>query len=78
MKQYEILNYEIIERVHKEVLSEPNLINMPEEEKEEFTRNAIIQSIRITYNLDDNEVAKIAHVIDQLPPSIINSWKTEN
>lgn len=78
LKQYEILNYEIIERVHKEVLSEPNLINMPEEEKEEFTRNAIIQSISITYNLDDNEVAKIAPVIDQLTPSIINSWKTEN
>ena len=49
-----------------------------EEEKEAFTRNALIHSISMTYNMDDKEMENIIPVIEQVTPLIINSWKTEN
>ena len=78
MKQEEIFEYELMEKVQKELMSEPNLIKMPEEEKEAFTRNALIHSISMTYNMDDKEMENIIPVIEQVTPLIINSWKTEN
>ena len=78
MKQEEIFEYELMEKVQKELMSEPNLIKMPEEEKEAFTRNALIHSISMTYNMDDKEMENIIPVIEQVTPYIINLCKTED
>ena len=51
---------------------------MPEEEKEAFTRNALIHSISMTYNMDDKEMENIIPVIEQVTPYIINLCKTED
>ena len=73
--QAEILDYEIIEKVKEEALSVPNLKDLPEEEKAKIIKEAIIKGIQIDTNFDDEKMATVEPMVEQIVSLLIQLWK---
>ena len=73
--QAEILDYEIIEKVKEEALSVPNLKDLPEEEKAKIIKEAIIKGIQIDTNFDDEKMATVEPMVEQIVSLLVQLWK---
>jgi transcriptional regulator with XRE-family HTH domain len=72
---HELLEYEIIEKVKKEALANPDIKNLPENEKIIVIKDAVIKGIRIDKNISDEKMEEIELLIDQTVSLLVQLWK---
>ena len=73
----EVLDYEILNRVKEEALAIPNLKDLPESEKIEIIKGAVLKGIQVDKDIDDEKMTTVAPLIEQIVSLLIQLWKEE-
>ena len=73
----EVLDYEILDRVKEEALAIPNLKDLPESEKIEIIKGAVLKGIQVDKDIDDEKMTMVAPLIEQIVSLLIQLWKEE-
>ena len=73
----EVLDYEILNRVKEEALAIPNLKDLPESEKIERIKGAVLKGIQVDKDIDDEKMTTVAPLIEQIVSLLIQLWKEE-
>ena len=73
----EVLDYEILDRVKEEALAIPNLKDLPESEKVEIIKGAVLKGIQVDKDIDDEKMTTVAPLIEQIVSLLIQLWKEE-
>jgi transcriptional regulator with XRE-family HTH domain len=71
----EILDYEILDRVKEEALAIPNLKDLPEDEKIEIIKGAVLKGIQVDKDIDDEKMTTVAPLVEQIVSLLIQLWK---
>lgn len=71
----EILDYEILDRVKEEALAVPNLKDLPEDEKIEIIKGAVLKGIQVDKDIDDETMTMVAPLVEQIVSLLIQLWK---
>ena len=71
----ELLDYEILDRVKEEALAIPNLKDLPEDEKIEIIKGAVLKGIQIDKDIDDEKMTTVALLVEQIVSLLIQLWK---
>lgn len=71
----EILDYEILDRVKEEALAIPNLKDLPEDEKIEIIKGAVLKGIQVDKDIDDETMTMVAPLVEQIVSLLIQLWK---
>ena len=75
--QPEVLDYEILDRVKEEALAIPDLKDLPESEKIEIIKGAVLKGIQVDKDIDDEKMTTVAPLIEQIVSLLIQLWKEE-
>ena len=71
----ETLDYEILDRVKEEALAVPNLKDLPEDEKIEIIKGAVLKGIQVDKDIDDETMTMVAPLVEQIVSLLIQLWK---
>jgi hypothetical protein len=73
----ECLNAEIIKQVKEEVLATPGLKDMPENEKAQVIKFAILKGIELDPEIDEKKMKAIEPEVDRFVLLVKNLWKAD-
>ena len=76
-KRPECLNAEIIKRVKEEVLATPGLKDMPENEKAQVIKFAILKGIELDQDIDEEKMETIEPEVDRFVLFVKELWKED-
>jgi hypothetical protein len=71
----ELLDYEILDRVKIEALAVPNLKDLPEDEKIEIIKGAVLKGIQVDKDIDDEKMTTVESLVEQIVSLLIQVWK---
>ena len=76
-KRPECLNAEIIKRVKEEVLATPGLKDIPENEKAQVIKFAILKGIELDQDIDEEKMETIEPEVDRFVLFVKELWKED-
>ncbi len=69
------LEYEVMEKVKEEAFAAPSLKDLTDEEKVSVIKNTIMQGILVYADLNEDKLALIDPLVEQIALLLIELWK---